>query len=186
MPKLVNSLPSYRRHKASGQAVVTLNGKDHYLGPHGSKVSRDEYDRLIAEWLAVFSLLLSLLSIPSVFVAMRGLIIAIPDAAESYSLSEAVQLVIQNTYETGRMLLQAAITLIAVSWGFVEIRDANQDVLLKSPGSRFIFICGTWCLAWSAKAYVNLADVLGYYLQLSELTPFVLRIGCRVGRLCNL
>ncbi|MBL9165832.1 MAG: site-specific integrase [Planctomycetaceae bacterium] len=52
MPKLVNSLPSYRRHKASGQAVVTLNGKDHYLGPHGSKVSRDQYDRLIAEWLA--------------------------------------------------------------------------------------------------------------------------------------
>lgn len=52
MPKLVNSLPSYRRHKASGQAVVTLNGKDHYLGPHGSTVSRNEYDRLIAEWLA--------------------------------------------------------------------------------------------------------------------------------------
>jgi hypothetical protein len=42
MPKLVKSLPSYRRHKASGQAVVALNGKDHYLGPHGSKVSRDE------------------------------------------------------------------------------------------------------------------------------------------------
>ncbi|MBA4106832.1 MAG: recombinase XerD [Pirellula sp.] len=48
----MNSLPSYRRHKASGQAVVTLNGNDHYLGPHGSKASRDEYDRLIAEWLA--------------------------------------------------------------------------------------------------------------------------------------
>ncbi len=52
MPKLVNSLPSYRRHKTSGQAVVTLNGKDHYLGPHGTKVSRGQYDRLIAEWLA--------------------------------------------------------------------------------------------------------------------------------------
>jgi integrase len=52
VPKLINSLPSYRRHKASGQAVVTLSGKDHYLGPHGSKVSRDQYDRLIAEWLA--------------------------------------------------------------------------------------------------------------------------------------
>ncbi|TWU30441.1 hypothetical protein [Bythopirellula polymerisocia] len=51
MPKLVNSLPKYRRHKASGQAIVTLCGKDFYLGPYGSKVSNVEYDRLTAEWL---------------------------------------------------------------------------------------------------------------------------------------
>ena len=50
MPK--KSLPSYRLHKASGQAVVTLNGKDFYLGRYKSKASRDEYDRLIAEFLA--------------------------------------------------------------------------------------------------------------------------------------
>jgi integrase len=29
-----------------------LNGKTHYLGRHGSKESKAEYDRLIAEWLA--------------------------------------------------------------------------------------------------------------------------------------
>lgn len=39
MPKLVKKLPSYRRHKVSGHAVVTLNGRDHYLGPHGSPES---------------------------------------------------------------------------------------------------------------------------------------------------
>jgi integrase len=43
--------PSYRKHKATGQAVVTLNGRDHYLGKHATKASRDAYDRLIAEWL---------------------------------------------------------------------------------------------------------------------------------------
>jgi hypothetical protein len=43
---------SYRRHKPSGQAVVTLNGKDHYLGPWRSRLSRMEYDRLTSEWLA--------------------------------------------------------------------------------------------------------------------------------------
>ena len=48
MPKLTYSLPKYRKHRASGQAVVTLNGRDFYLGPHGSKVSKMEYDRLIA------------------------------------------------------------------------------------------------------------------------------------------
>lgn len=44
--------PSYRRHKPSGQAVVTLNGKDFYLGPWESTASRAAYDKLIAEWLA--------------------------------------------------------------------------------------------------------------------------------------
>jgi integrase len=52
MPRLSQSVPKYRKHRASGQAVVTLNGRDHYLGPHGTKASRLEYDRLIGEWLA--------------------------------------------------------------------------------------------------------------------------------------
>lgn len=52
MPRLTRSVPAYRKHRASGQAVVTLSGVDHYLGPHGTKASRREYDRLIAEWLA--------------------------------------------------------------------------------------------------------------------------------------
>ena len=45
-------LPSYRLHKPTGQAVVTLGGKDHYLGRHGTLESREAYDRLTAEWLA--------------------------------------------------------------------------------------------------------------------------------------
>jgi integrase len=43
-------IPTYRRH-SSGQARVTLNGKDHLLGPYASKESREAYDRLVAEWL---------------------------------------------------------------------------------------------------------------------------------------
>lgn len=50
MPRLIHSLPKYRKHRASGQAIVTLDGKDHYLGPHGSRGSRREYDRLVGEW----------------------------------------------------------------------------------------------------------------------------------------
>jgi integrase len=45
-------VPSYRRHRPSGQAVVTLNGRDFYLGKWNTKASRAEYDRLIGEWLA--------------------------------------------------------------------------------------------------------------------------------------
>lgn len=52
MPKLKSSLPRYQRHRASGQAVVALYGKDFYLGPYGTKASKAEYDRLVGEWIA--------------------------------------------------------------------------------------------------------------------------------------
>ena len=42
--------PSYRLHKPSGLAVVTIDGLDRYLGRHGTKASRSEYRRLIEAW----------------------------------------------------------------------------------------------------------------------------------------
>lgn len=49
------SVPTYRKHKATGQAIVTLpdgfgGRKDNYLGPYGSEESRREYARLNQEW----------------------------------------------------------------------------------------------------------------------------------------
>ena len=52
MARLRERVPRYSKNGASGQAVVTLSGRDYYLGPHGTKTSHREYDRLIAEWLA--------------------------------------------------------------------------------------------------------------------------------------
>jgi hypothetical protein len=45
-------IPIYRRHKVSGQAVVSFLGRDVYLGKHGSEASQAEYRRLIAECVA--------------------------------------------------------------------------------------------------------------------------------------
>ena len=45
-------IPSYRLHKPTELAVVRLSGRDHYLGKHGTRESKREYQRLIAEWLA--------------------------------------------------------------------------------------------------------------------------------------
>jgi hypothetical protein len=47
-----NQVPSYRLHKQSGQAIVTLNGRDILLGKYGSASSKAEYRRRTAEWLA--------------------------------------------------------------------------------------------------------------------------------------
>jgi hypothetical protein len=51
MPR-TNRPPAYRLHKARNLAVVTLAGKDHYLGPYGSPESHEAYARLIADWHA--------------------------------------------------------------------------------------------------------------------------------------
>ena len=50
MPLLVHRVPKYGNHRATGQAIVTLDGKDFYVGPHGTKASRNEYDRLVDEF----------------------------------------------------------------------------------------------------------------------------------------
>src|SRR5690554_2745945 len=52
MRKLPKDRPKYRRHKHSGRALVTLNGRDIYLGRWGSPESREKYDRITGEWLA--------------------------------------------------------------------------------------------------------------------------------------
>lgn len=48
----VSRIPKMSHHKASGQAVVRLGGFDVYLGPWGTKVTKNEYDRVVSEWLA--------------------------------------------------------------------------------------------------------------------------------------
>ena len=49
MPR-TNLPPAYRLHKARTCAVVTIDGKNHYLGPFGSAESHENYARIIANW----------------------------------------------------------------------------------------------------------------------------------------
>ncbi|NQT19264.1 MAG: tyrosine-type recombinase/integrase, partial [Planctomycetes bacterium] len=44
--------PTYRHHKPSGRAVLTIDGKDFYLGKWRSEESKAEYQRVVGEWLA--------------------------------------------------------------------------------------------------------------------------------------
>lgn len=48
MGRRKKAVPAYRLHAASGQAVVVIDGRAHYLGVYGSDASRAEYARLIA------------------------------------------------------------------------------------------------------------------------------------------
>lgn len=44
-------VPPYRLHKPSGRAVVTIEGRQVYLGKYDTAVSRENYRRTVAEYL---------------------------------------------------------------------------------------------------------------------------------------
>jgi integrase len=50
MPRRSTTPPAYKRHAATGQARVRMHGRDHYLGPYGSKESKQRYAALVADW----------------------------------------------------------------------------------------------------------------------------------------
>ena len=45
-------IPSCRLHKSSGQAIVTLSGRDYLLGRYGAPESLVRYHELVSQWLA--------------------------------------------------------------------------------------------------------------------------------------
>jgi integrase len=50
MPRLLYRPPKYRLHKPTGQAVVSLCGRQVYLGKYGSPKSHERYEQEIAKW----------------------------------------------------------------------------------------------------------------------------------------
>ncbi len=49
MPRLEHIPPKLRKH-VRGQAFVRVNGKDRYLGPHGSLKAKYAYQEFVTEW----------------------------------------------------------------------------------------------------------------------------------------
>lgn len=82
MPRLSHSVPRYRKHRASGQALVEINGRRHYLGPHGTKASKLEYDRLITEWLSAGRS--TAFGVPETVISVVELIVSYLEYAKAY------------------------------------------------------------------------------------------------------
>ena len=83
-----NTVPNYRLHRQSGQAVVTLrdplgNRRDVLLGKYGTAESRVEYARVIAEWEANGRRLPASQAIPA-NITVNELALAYWKFAESY------------------------------------------------------------------------------------------------------
>jgi integrase len=128
MPRLWNNhVPSYCRHSASGQALVTLDGRDIYLGRHGTAKSRAEYDRLIAEWLAAGRRLPvdpQAVTVAEIFAAFRR-------HAKTYyrSAEGAVSTEFRNISEAMRPVLKLYGRSPAIEFGPLRLKTVIQDMI---------------------------------------------------------
>ena len=52
MTKKIPDVPSFKIHKATGQAYAVFEGKRRYFGRHELPESKARYDQAVHEWLA--------------------------------------------------------------------------------------------------------------------------------------
>jgi site-specific recombinase XerD len=127
--------PSYCLHKASGQAVVRIDGRDYYLGKYGTDESRAEYDRLVAEWLGNGRALAAPTTADGLTVA--ELILAYWQWAERYYRNERGEpsLDLENIRTALKPLRRLYGHTAAAAFGPLALRAIQED-LAKSGLSR--------------------------------------------------
>lgn len=137
VPNPSSPVPKYRKHKASGQAVVTLSGRDHYLGPHGSKVSEQQYDRLVGEWLAAGRQPASRADHPEVTVA--GLIVLFWRHLKLTLVKHGKPTGSHLNYRPVLRLLRARYgTTAAVSFGPLALKALRLHLVERGNSRRYI------------------------------------------------
>ena len=131
-------VPGYRRH-ASGQARVTIAGKDYLLGPWNSKKSKEKYDRLVGEYISSgrsksFGTKQAELSIAELLVAFKAY------AAQTYGVSkrgEYYHLILAMRPLKRLYLSTSAIEFGVPQWKAVRkyVEDGKNGAVAK-PGQK--------------------------------------------------
>jgi hypothetical protein len=118
--------PTYRKHKPSGQAVVTLYGKDHYLGHYGTKASKERYDCLIAEYLRNGR------TMPrDQGLTVNEIILAYLHHAQEYYVNAAGATEVDNIKSACKVLRQVCGTALATQFGPVKLVAVRDGMLAR-------------------------------------------------------
>lgn len=125
-------IPSYRLHKPTGRGVVRLNGRDIYLGEHGTPESKERYRQVIAEWLANNRQLVArreLVESPQA-VSVAELLLAYLEFAEGYYVKNGEPTREQdNIREAVRSVSSLYSKMLAANFGPKELRAVRQQMI---------------------------------------------------------
>lgn len=152
MPRYVECVPKYRLHKASGQAVVTIAGHDHYLGPWKSRASRLEYDRRIGEWVAAGRP--SRVVSPANDLAIVELCRDYARFAEGYYVKDGQQTVqVYRVHRTMKALRLRYGATLAVEFGPLALRAFQEQLVAEGcsrPYVNSLVAVVKRCFKWAA------------------------------------
>lgn len=126
-------IPSYRKHH-SGQARVTISGRDYYLGPYDSEQSKTAYQRLISEYLATNGVMqptashdeLTIVEMLDQFVSYANLYYGL----ESTELSDLKRIM--------RRLNRSYADLPASKFAFVQFEAIRNEMLNEGSSRTYI------------------------------------------------
>lgn len=142
MPRLKNKLPSYCLHKASGQAVVWFDGREHYLGKYGSPESHSAYRRLTAEWAATNGPVPTPQAAPEEIRAdlrVSELLVAYLDFAESYYVKNGRPTgEFRNMKDAIRPLQELYETILVWEFGPAALRTVREQMIAANLSRKVV------------------------------------------------
>ncbi|MGY8747410.1 MAG: hypothetical protein ACKVHR_05050, partial [Pirellulales bacterium] len=162
--------PKYKLHKASGKAVVRLNGKEIYLGVYNTPESLELYQRLIAEHWATGK------PIEPVNHQSKG-IVTVGELVIEYGKFCKIKYAGSNEWATIKLVLEYLIqnykTLPATDFGTVRLDQYRQTMvqagLVKSTIKRRV---NHVVAMYQRGVSIELIDVT-LYQRLKALSPLV-------------
>lgn len=144
MPPKRRKVPAYCLHKATGQAVVRIDGKDFYLGKYGTEASHEAYQRLVAQFVTIEKSCRSRSQLRAVARTVNELILVYWKHAEQYYCKAG-----QASSELHT--IRQALRPLRVLYGHVSA-DEFGPVALKTVRQRMIEI------GWARKHINKQAD----------------------------
>jgi integrase len=133
MPNLCSPerVPRYRLHKPSGQAIVSLNGRDIYLGKYRGAESREAYRRKIGEWIQHGGQTRA----PQLTATVTELVVAYVEFAERYYCKDG-----QPTDEV--RMIKTALKIVRSLYGRTPAAEFGP---LALKACRDAMIANDWC-----------------------------------------
>ncbi len=127
-------IPKYSRH-SSGNARVCLGGKYHYLGKYGTKASKDEYNRLVGEWIASGGVVIPGTANDELSIA--EMLLAYMKWAKSYYANDARQIGrIKRVKDLFKE--QGYLTKSASSFGYVQFESVRTSLVKTGVGRKYV------------------------------------------------